>query len=153
MRPRRKEARQNLTLLLHLTLYNPLQCSEQQTRRDRSWISKTRKLGERDLVSTWIRGDFHVPDDIGKLFSDISKSDIENDSSSTPLDINNLNRTRPHAIPESDGTLVYTPTHIEASRELADDQYWLESKPSFLNSNNPPPPYSNKHPSTPMPSI
>ena len=52
----------------------------------------------------------------GKLFSDISKSDITDDSTSTPLDINSLNRSRPHAIPESDGTLVYPPIHIEALR-------------------------------------
>lgn len=62
----------------------------------------------------------------GKLFSDISKSDITDDSTSTPLYINNLNRTRPHAIPESDGTSVSL--FVSSCREWkrADDQYWLE---------------------------
>jgi hypothetical protein len=58
-----------------------------------------KKQGERDLVRSLPFIQVGLANGLGKLFSNISKSDLPND---TPNSLD-MERTRPHAIPESDG--------------------------------------------------
>jgi hypothetical protein len=84
------------------------------------------KLGERDSVCV-LNPLTRKANIAGKLFSNISKSDIPTDTPSSPLD---LNKTRPHAIPESDGSFIFSIT-LGCMYE-ADIQFWLEYELSYL---------------------
>jgi hypothetical protein len=68
-----------------------------------------KKQGERDLVRSLPFIQVGLANGLGKLFSNISKSDLPNDTSN-PLD---MERTRPHAIPESDGQSILSLNNVE----------------------------------------
>jgi hypothetical protein len=56
---------------------------------------------------------------LGKLFSNISKSDTPNGTTPNPLD---PNRTRPHAVPESDGKSFSSLYIVESGTEKSAEE-------------------------------